>query len=65
MIFLIRTATALAMCAALLVIEGVHLASTTQIVILGVALAGLTAAFLQREMTHPDPVFQPRFFASY
>ncbi len=48
---------------ALLVIEGVHLVSTTQVVFLGIVLAGVSAIFLWREITHADPVFPPHFFA--
>jgi EmrB/QacA subfamily drug resistance transporter len=31
---------------------------------LGIALAVLAAIFLRRELRHPDPVLQPRFFSS-
>jgi hypothetical protein len=31
---------------------------------LGIALAILAAIFLRRELRHPDPVLQPRFFGS-
>lgn len=48
---------------ALLVLEGRHAPSTMLLLTLAVTLAGLAAAFLHREMNHPDPVFQPRFFA--
>ena len=49
---------------ALLVIEGRHVPSITLLLTLAVAITGLGAAFLRREMAHPDPVFQPRFFAN-
>lgn len=49
---------------ALLVIEGRHVPSMTLLLTLVIAVMGLGAAFVRREMAHPDPVFQPRFFAN-
>lgn len=47
--------------AALLVVEGRHVSAALYV---GVPLlVALSAAFVRRELRHPDPVFQPRFFA--
>lgn len=48
---------------ALLGIEGRHAPSATVVLALAVGVAGLGAVFLRHELRHPDPVFQPRFFA--
>ena len=46
---------------AALVIEGRHSSSLLP-VLSGIALVGIAAIFIRRELGHPDPVLQPRYF---
>ena len=47
---------------AALVIEGRHSSSSLVPVLSGIALVAIAAVFIRRELRHPDPVLQPRYF---
>ena len=48
---------------AAVVIEGRHSSSPLVPVLSGLVLAGIAVVFVRRELGHPDPVVQPRYFA--